>query len=212
MFKCSICGKELPTSNGLKTHERYCKKLPQWLRDVDDDGKVRSKYSNKKVNARAEGLICELSLEEFCLLIKEANIKSSQLGFTGENYVLARYEDKGNYTYSNCRFIKQSENAKEKKVSDNVKRASSQNIRAFNERIKADSEFRKQIIAKRKLTPYRIKKAKLKKERELILEQNKNKNNSQYGTFWITNGSTNMKWKLEKGPIPEGFYKGRICK
>lgn len=36
-------------------------------------------------------------------------------------------------------------------------------------------------------------------------------NNSQYGTMWITNGSTNKKIKRME-EIPEGFYKGRICK
>jgi hypothetical protein len=35
--------------------------------------------------------------------------------------------------------------------------------------------------------------------------------NSQYGTMWITDGSTNR--KIKKGdPIPEGFRAGRTCK
>lgn len=33
--------------------------------------------------------------------------------------------------------------------------------------------------------------------------------NSQYGTFWITNGTTNRK---HRGPIPEGWERGRIMK
>ena len=33
--------------------------------------------------------------------------------------------------------------------------------------------------------------------------------NSQYGTFWITNGSDNKKWSLENGKLPRGFAKGR---
>lgn len=37
------------------------------------------------------------------------------------------------------------------------------------------------------------------------------KRNSQYGTFWITNGCINKKWKSEFGNFPKGFYKGRIC-
>jgi hypothetical protein len=32
--------------------------------------------------------------------------------------------------------------------------------------------------------------------------------NSQYGTFWITNGIENMKCR---GDIPAGFYRGRKC-
>lgn len=34
--------------------------------------------------------------------------------------------------------------------------------------------------------------------------------NSQYGTFWITNGVENKKWRNSYGDIPEGFHKGRI--
>lgn len=33
--------------------------------------------------------------------------------------------------------------------------------------------------------------------------------NSQYGTFWITNGIDNKKWSLDKGKLPRGFAKGR---
>ena len=36
--------------------------------------------------------------------------------------------------------------------------------------------------------------------------------NSQLGTFWITDGTVNKKWKISKGEIPEGFYKGRVLK
>jgi len=34
--------------------------------------------------------------------------------------------------------------------------------------------------------------------------------NSQYGTFWITNGQENKKIKKDIDNIPEGWYKGRI--
>ena len=36
------------------------------------------------------------------------------------------------------------------------------------------------------------------------------KNNSQYGTFWITNGCTNMKWSSSRGDIPTGYRRGRV--
>ena len=36
------------------------------------------------------------------------------------------------------------------------------------------------------------------------------KNNSQYGSFWITDGCVNKKWKQDKGDLPVGFYKGRV--
>lgn len=34
--------------------------------------------------------------------------------------------------------------------------------------------------------------------------------NSQFGTFWITNGVINKKWADKLGAIPENFYKGRV--
>jgi len=84
---------------------------------LNDDGKLRQRFKNKKVNAKKEKLRCELSYKEYCYLLKVSGYKSSELGFKGENHknvVLARYEDKGNYTFENCRFITQEENNDEK--------------------------------------------------------------------------------------------------
>lgn len=36
--------------------------------------------------------------------------------------------------------------------------------------------------------------------------------NSQYGTYWITDGKINKKWNDSLGDIPEGFYRGRKIK
>ena len=36
------------------------------------------------------------------------------------------------------------------------------------------------------------------------------KNNSQYGTFWITNNIDNIKWRPELGDLPDGYHKGRV--
>ena len=47
-------------------------------------------------------------------LVNEAGLKSSQLGFTGEGYVLGRCNDSGGYEPGNCRFITQKENSDEK--------------------------------------------------------------------------------------------------
>lgn len=33
--------------------------------------------------------------------------------------------------------------------------------------------------------------------------------NSQFGTYWITNGYTNAKWADSRGNIPDGYWKGR---
>ena len=113
---------------------KYAKSLtkikPRWQTDVDDDGKIQQRYCNKRVNADKEGIGFELSFEEYCTLVKEAGLKSSQLGFTGDKYVLARYNDTGPYKYGNCRFITQQEN--------------------YNEKVKSYAETHKGIEAARK--------------------------------------------------------------
>jgi len=38
----------------------------------------------------------------------------------------------------------------------------------------------------------------------------KGKRNSQYGSFWITDGEVNKKWREEFGKIPRGYKRGRI--
>ena len=82
--------------------------------ELDDDGKLRRRWINKQHNAKKEGLECKLTYDEYCTLVKEAGLVSSQLGFTGEKYVLGRYNDEGDYTLENCRFITQKENNDEK--------------------------------------------------------------------------------------------------
>lgn len=97
-----------------KYAESHRKLVPTWQLEVDDDNKIKRRYSNKRVNARAEGIEFELSLYEYCTLVKEANLTSSQLGYTGDGYVLARYNDCGPYKYGNCRFITHKENCEER--------------------------------------------------------------------------------------------------
>lgn len=82
--------------------------------ELDDDGKLIRHWRNKCVNAKKEGLECKLTFDEYCQLVKKAGLKSSQLGFTGDGYVLGRYNDEGDYTIENCRFITQKENNDEK--------------------------------------------------------------------------------------------------
>ena len=82
--------------------------------DINDDGKLEQRFWNKQVNAKKEGLRCLLTYEEFCDLVRNAGLVSSQLGFGGDNYVLARINDDGDYTYDNCRFISQRWNENEK--------------------------------------------------------------------------------------------------
>lgn len=84
------------------------------MKNIDDDGKLGRKYHNKKSNVKKHNLKFLLTYEEFTSLVVKAGLKSSQLGFTGEGYVLARYGDRGPYKIGNCRFITQAENMKER--------------------------------------------------------------------------------------------------
>ena len=200
-----------------KCSEKLTKLKPSWQVEVDDDNKLYQKYCNKRVNARAEGLICELTFEQYCSLVKEANLVSSQLGFNGEGYVLARYNDSGNYVYGNCRFILQSENAKERKLSRKCLNAVKHNMNQLNQRIKSDLEFKKYVQEKRMSSKYYSERRKKALEKQAIIDANKDiryckEHNSQYGTYWITDGTTNKKWSDKNGPIPDGFRRGRVTK
>lgn len=82
---------------------------------LDDDGKLYQKWLNKRNNAKAEGIKFYLTYEDYCFLVEEAYLKSSDLGFSGNKFVLARIKDKGPYKLGNCRFITQKENLRERK-------------------------------------------------------------------------------------------------
>lgn len=96
------------------------------IKKLDDDGKLRRRWYNKRSNAAKLGIGFNLSFEEFCGLITEAGIKSSALGHTG--YHLARYNDAGDYVVGNCRFIPFLENVAEKKPTDKVRAAARRNL------------------------------------------------------------------------------------
>lgn len=188
---------------------------------VDDDGKLKRKWINKCINAKKENLVCNLTFEEFCNLVYDAGIKSSQIGFsTKDKYVLARYNDDGNYDLGNCRFISHKENMHERKLTDKSRMSSHNNAVKMNEKnkllLKENPESFSKAISDgiRNSDLYKRRKEES-LEKKLIKDSMKDKrycgeHNSQYGTFWITNGIQNKKWKNSKGIIPEGFYKGRV--
>ena len=188
--------------------------LPTWIQELNDDGKLRSKYSNKRVNAEKEGIKCLLTFEEYCLLAKEAGIKSSQIGFsTSAKYVLARYNDSGDYTVDNCRFITQLENARERKVSEKSREASRRNAAKMN----ASQPANKGELIRRGMdsSPYYQNLRKQAAKKAAVADANKHPSykgirNSQFGTYWITDGSINMKWSDAKGDIPDGYRRGRV--
>ncbi len=172
--------------------------------DVDDDGKLHQKYLNKKINARYEGIDFNLTYDEFAQLVRDANLISSNLGYTRDNYVLARYGDSGGYEVGNCRFITQLENAHERKLTSKMIENSKKSARAMSEHNKRDPDFGRKIsegLAKsdRYQQLKQIKHESYLRYRANLDPRKSGKNNSQYGTFWITNGTTNKKWKHELG-------------
>jgi hypothetical protein len=189
---------------------------PDWQVAVDDDGKVYTKYSNKRVNAGHEDIEFDLSFEEFCKLIFQAGLVSSQLGYTGQKYVLARFNDEGSYTFDNCRFITQQENSDEKVITDRARESSSNNMKRYNES-RSSEELSRQVRNSENWKKYSLKRKEQAEKRRVDYEANAdsrylNENNSQFGSYWITNEINNIKWRDSKGDIPEGYRRGRVMK
>lgn len=156
--------------------------------DVDDDGKLHQKYLNKKINARYEGIDFNLTYDEFAQLVRDANLISSNLGYTRDNYVLARYGDSGGYEVGNCRFITQLENAHERKLTSKMIENSKKSARAMSEHNKRDPDFGRKIsegLAKsdRYQQLKQIKHESYLRYRANLDPRKSGKNNSQYGTF-----------------------------
>ena len=184
---------------------------------IDDDGKLKRKYTNKRVNARKENIECLLTFNEFCDLLRDANLKSSDLGFSGNGYVLARYNDTGPYAVGNCRFITQKQNSDEKIISDAARAASRNNAKLMSERNKIRVKSKEEIekysnVMKEYWNGLRTKAAERRREYEKNAHQSYLGNkNSQYGSMWITDGASNK--KIHKGDdIPTGWKKGRVLK
>jgi len=101
---------------------------------IDDDGKLKERYFNKRINAQKEGIGFSLTFSQYCAMVSASGYKSSELGFHpgSKNVVLARYNDTGDYKVGNCRFITQAENAKERITSDASRSASVNNMIKYN--------------------------------------------------------------------------------
>lgn len=200
--------------------------------ELDDDGKLFPKFSRKRSNAKSIKIEFELTFHEFCVLLKEAGIKSSQLDRTGQSYELARHNDTGSYKVGNCRFIPQIQNLKERKTSDAMRAALSRGASASAKARKQNPErYRKShrrsvLNTSSKLNEQDIESVYIKKLIHLIKHYYRKKreaerisnldprytceHNSQTGTHWITNGIENRKWHPDKEQIPDGFRLGRV--
>lgn len=109
--------------------ERYYKHRPnrnKYRFLIDDDATVLAKYYQKRNDANERHIMFVLTFEEYCKLIYDAGLKSSDLGWgktsNGNHYVLARYHDLGPYAVGNCRFIPQSQNMYEASINSKARR------------------------------------------------------------------------------------------
>jgi len=236
IYTCKYCRKHFNTSgklfsgeSSLHLHELKCRynpdnyskyqdKISDLEYELNDDGRLFAKWKMKCCNAEKEGLHCNLTFHEFCLLVKDANLVSSQLGFSGDMYVLARYEDKGDYTFNNCRFITQKENSDEKVITEKVRESGRRNVQKMIEHNRNDPNFGKKISERLRNSDYYKEKCRLSAEKEANRRSRldprwSGEHNSQLGTHWITNGFENKKWHPDKElEIPEGWRLGRIMK
>lgn len=113
----------------LSKEERYYKYRPErnpYRFLVDDDAMVLKRWFLKKKEAKSRDIMFVLTFEDYCKLIYDAGIKSSDIGWgktsNGNHYVLGRYHDLGPYAVGNCRFITQSQNIYEARINKKARR------------------------------------------------------------------------------------------
>lgn len=170
------------------------KRRDVYVADVDDDGELNNKYRHKKWNAKRNGRRCLLSYGEYVLLVRDAGIKSSDIG--PGRYHLARYGDQGNYEIGNCRFIPHHENAAEMvpnpaAISAALKKYYADHPGSFLGRRHAEE-------SKRRIG-----------DANAVAQLGAR--NSQHGTCWVTDGVASRKLSradLESG-LPDGWRRGR---
>lgn len=156
---------------------------------LNDDGKLKQRFYNKRVNAAKEGIPFELTAREFMMLMIDAGVVSSDLGI--KKHHLARKADRGPYRYGNCRFVWYLDNYKEKwDRLGHQQRPPKMSWQEYLVLRQTESKKRAKARFKNAHPSYR------------------GNRNSQFGSCWITNGRVNKKWSSDK--MPKGFRKGRV--
>lgn len=77
---------------------------------VDDDNKVMQKFSTRKSCVRGSGIKFTITSKEFCKLLYDSNLKSSDIGAGDNKYILLRIDESKPYEYGNCKFVKKNSN------------------------------------------------------------------------------------------------------
>jgi hypothetical protein len=105
------------------------------------------------------------------------------------------------------------------KMKENCKENSKKGNKRLKELLETDPVFREKFRKKVKETCYKnVDKLNteeaIKKKKEIFkkIGHQQGEKNSSFGTFWITDGLVNRKWKNSLGNLPEMFYKGRTYK
>jgi hypothetical protein len=185
--------------------------------NLNDDGKLKQRYYNKRSNAAKENIEFLLSPKQFMQLMVDAGITSSDCGVKG--YHLARNNDTGPYKIGNCSFVWYLVNLQEKRVSKRMQQASRRNGRRAADALRTLAKTRRgrHLITQRikdgqraYVSRIRARAKQRQRDRQAGLHPSyAGVNNSQFGTYWITDGTTNMKWNDDKGRIPKKFFLGR---
>lgn len=180
---------------------------------LDDDGKLREKFRYKKHNSKQRNISYELTFEEYANLLKEAGLKSSDIGHA--TYHLARYEDEGPYRVGNCRFITAKENLAEQKTSDLKKESDTINRAKAHEKFRTSPDAVSDMLRNREEgDSWKAYKADIETEKEkkrLLYEERRlslpfDPNSPMRGSIKITDGTTTKTWTLKMGAIPEGWF------
>jgi hypothetical protein len=182
---------------------------------------LTKKYNTKRGNCNARGLKLRLSLTDYACLVYAARITLSSIGrHSAEVYELARLGDRGDYRRRKCRFITRTENVREivrsaeslsaasRRAADTRRDNQDQNPDYYaDSRISAAEKFKKSSYVRRLKHPASNRRSEF--EESCQRPDYLNEGNSQWGTFWVTNGRSNLKWSPLKGKIPNGFRRGR---
>ena len=164
---------------------------------LDDDGKLAERFRMKVKSAKERGIESRITFADYCALLVEAGIKSSQIGPAG--YHLSRYEDRGPYKIGNCRFVPYLVNLREKKdVRPDPAKISAGLLKYYADHPGAFTDKKHTAETKAKIGAANS-----------IHQQGTG--NSQYGTCWIVKGSSER--KVKKSDLDQfvtaGWRKGR---
>jgi len=171
---------------------------------------LNKKYTCKKYNSTYRHQMgIELLEFDYACLVYSADIILSDIGKSGDKYCLSRINDEGSYKRGNCKFVTNSENISQVKQStENILKFVAAGVNRLKE-LRQDKVWKDSVLEKIKTTKQSniIYITRQEEKRRKLLEKPIHTENSQYGSYWITDGIIRKKWHDRKGSIPIGFYR-----